>query len=134
MLFADWLKQYFLGCTSKWVHLAWASGGSIRGFNVVQPETRFHFQSANQIARISEHSSMYLLLHVNKHGRRTDVYSQLQFQAEKKTVAKISSIKWTVFKILPPIQYHLWLYQSSQIMEILPSITISKIKNTTKGQ
>jgi hypothetical protein len=45
---------------------------SIRGFNVVQPETRFHFQSANQIARISEHSSMYLLLHVNKHGKRTD--------------------------------------------------------------
>ena len=44
---------------------------SIRGFNVVQPETRFHFQSANQIARFSEHSSLYLLLHVHKHGRRT---------------------------------------------------------------
>ena len=45
--------------------------GSIRGFNVFQPETRFHFQSANQIARFSEHSSLYLLLHVNKHGRWT---------------------------------------------------------------
>jgi hypothetical protein len=41
--------------------------GSIQGFNFVQPETRFHFQSANQIARLSEHSSLYLLLHVNKH-------------------------------------------------------------------
>jgi hypothetical protein len=30
-----------------------------------------HFQSANQIARFSEHSSLYLLLHVNKHDRRT---------------------------------------------------------------
>jgi hypothetical protein len=42
LLFADWPKQYFLGCTSV---------SSIRGFNVVQPETRFHFQSANQIAK-----------------------------------------------------------------------------------
>ena len=45
--------------------------GSIRGFNVVQPETIFQFQSVNQIARFSEHSWLYLLLHVNKHGRRT---------------------------------------------------------------
>jgi hypothetical protein len=27
LLFADWPKQYFLGCTSEWVHLAWASAG-----------------------------------------------------------------------------------------------------------
>jgi hypothetical protein len=44
---------------------------SIWGFNIVQPETRFNFQSAKQIARFSEHSSLYLLLRLNKHGRRT---------------------------------------------------------------
>jgi hypothetical protein len=32
---------------------------------------------------------MYLLLHVNKHGKRTDMYPQLQFQAEKKTALEV---------------------------------------------
>ena len=45
-------------------------GWSIQGFSIVPPETRFHFQSTNQIARFSKRSSLYLLLHVNKHGRR----------------------------------------------------------------
>ena len=55
MLFADWPKQHFLNSTSEWVYLACSeytsrevySGlclFSIRCFNVVQPETRFHFQ------------------------------------------------------------------------------------------
>jgi hypothetical protein len=30
------------------------------------------FQSANQIARFSEHSSLYLMLHVNKQGRQAN--------------------------------------------------------------
>ena len=72
LLFADWPKQNFLNSTSEWVYLVCSEYTSyavstprmryiracvyfcllfIRCFNVVQPETRFHFQSANQITK-----------------------------------------------------------------------------------
>ena len=72
LLFSDWPKQHFLNSTSECVHLVCSEHTSravstprvryirtcvyfcllsIRCFNVVQPETRFHFQSANQIAK-----------------------------------------------------------------------------------
>ena len=59
--FSDWPKQNFLNSTSEWVHLAWGIFGPVSIFvyclfgvstlSNQRPETRFHFQSANQIAK-----------------------------------------------------------------------------------
>jgi hypothetical protein len=44
--------------------------GFYSGFQRCPTREEISFQSANQIARFSEHSSLYLMLHVNKQGRQ----------------------------------------------------------------
>ena len=63
---------------------------SIRCFNVVQPETRFHFQSANQIAKTGQNFQKF---HIKFHN-----FQKIsKFKLKKKS--KFSKISYKISKI-----------------------------------